>query len=264
MEKQEIENILNLKYNMHVSYIEKSEESTDGNVYIIFNTDKTKYVIKVYDNLKHAESMVSLHTYLNEIGLKAPEIIENNLGEKIVIHEDKYIVCYSFVEGVKLKRADFTDKRIENVALYLRKLHSINNNILNLKSVPYKVNLDRQSILHFDITKNNIFVNQDGNENDEICFIDFDDAKFGSSVCDVAIATTNLFMSKADGLNKEGMMNFIDSYYQEDNMLKKKELPYIKDAAIKWLKSIIDNPNFDTSTRVGLENKLSIWNQLDI
>ena len=48
------------------------------------------------------------------------------------------------------------------------------------------------SILHFDVTKNNIFYN-DG----KIYFIDFDDAKYEPVICDVAIAITNLFISKA-------------------------------------------------------------------
>lgn len=266
MEKLEIENILDSKYNMDIISIEKSDEATDGNVYIISNTDKKKYVIKVYDDLKHAESMVSIHKYINKLELNAPIIINNNDNNSVTEKENRYIVCYSFIEGVKLKSTELTKRRIEDIARYLRGVHSIKENLFNLKEVPYKVETDRQSLLHFDITKQNIFINQnnqDDNKDEEICFIDFDDARFGPSVCDVAIALTNLFISKANGLDMDGMNVFIDEYYKDNAELKEKERAIIKEAAISWLKSIIDNPNFDTSTRLGLENKLGIWENIN-
>lgn len=260
MENQKIENILKSKYDINVTSIEKSGESTDGNVYIISSIDRIKYVIKVYDNIKHADAMTSIHMYVNQLGLKAPKIIINNLEEKISRCEDKYIVCYSFAEGVKLKEINLTAEIIKSIAVYLIKLHSINSNKFNMEDIPYSVDSDRQSVLHFDITKHNIFVNQ--NKNNEICFIDFDDAKFGASVCDVAIASTNLFISKIEGADINGMKLFINAYYENDEELKNKELPLIKDAAINWLHSIIDNPNLDTSTRAGLENKIKSWNEI--
>ena len=262
MESYNLEILLNAEYNMDVISIEKNEESTDGNVYIILDSNQTRYAIKVYDNIKHANAMTNIHTYVNEIGLNAPKIITNNLGEKITKHKDRYIVCYSFVEGVKLKDINLSDEIISNIANYLRALHSINSNRFNVEAIPYSIDANRQSILHFDITKHNIFINQE--DNNTICFIDFDDAKFGPSVCDVAIAITNLFISKAKGADKVGMELFIRKYYGDDRKLKEKELPLIKDAAIKWLESIIDNPNFDSSTREGLENKIRIWNKIKL
>ena len=259
MNDKELENIIKSKYCINASRIEKSDESTDGNVYIIKDENNNKYVIKVYIDLNHASSMVSLHTYVNGINLIAPSIISNNENSQITEYEGKYIVCYTFVDGVKLKEINLQSEIMIKIAEYLRKLHAIKDNRFNLKYVSFDVASDRKSVLHFDITKNNIFV-----DDENICFIDFDDAKFGPSVCDVAIALTNLFISKANGIDIHGMKNFIDAYYQDDMILKEKEIPLIKDAAIKWLQSIIDNPNFDTSTRAGLENKLKCWNEINM
>lgn len=260
MEIKDIESILVSKYNMNIELIEKSSESTDGNVYIISGVN-TKCIVKVYDDFNHAKAMTKLCTYMNQIGLKAPSIIKNNKNEKVTNEGNYFIVCYTFVKGVKLKEAEFTNEIIANIAKYLRKLHGLKDNIFNLNNVPYKVDSNRKSALHFDVTKCNIFIDVD---TDEICFIDFDDAKYGPSVCDVAIASTNLFMSKANGVDMNGMKLFIELYYEDDKKLKITEFPLIKDAAIKWLELIMDNPNFDTSTRAGLNNKLNIWRALEL
>ena len=263
MNDESIKSLIKNEYNFDVQYIEKSNESTDGNVYIIQTSNEdSKFVIKIYDDIEHAKSMIKLHTYLNENGLIVPDVIENKEGLLYSTFNYgyciKYIVCYSFIKGIKLKEIDFNIDKINAVAEYLRKLHRIKVNKFNLKSVPFNIKSDRLSVIHFDITKNNIFIGED----DRICFIDFDDAKWGASVCDVAIAVANLFISKANGLDINGAKAFIDSYYKDNSLLKEKELPMIKETAIKWLNSIINNQNFDTSTRAGLQNKIEQMNKL--
>lgn len=257
MTNEDIKRLVESKYNINIESIEKSDESTDGNVYILLELNtNTKYVVKIYTDRTHADSMAKLHINLKEYGLKAPQIIKNIRDEVVTIYEDKYIICYSFVNGKQLNQVELTNEIIITIAEYLRKLHRISDNRFNLKNIPFDISSDRFSILHFDATKHNIFIDE---ENQEICFIDFDDAKFGQSVCDVAIAITNLFISRASGVNKEGIDLFINLYYKDDELLKQKELPIIKKAALLWLNSIIDNPNFDASTKSGLENKIEIW-----
>lgn len=48
------------KYCLEIDKIIKNEDSTDGNVYIIKNLSN-KYIMKLYDNEKHAISMVDIH-----------------------------------------------------------------------------------------------------------------------------------------------------------------------------------------------------------
>ena len=72
-----MENIINLKkiiinnYLVNINTIEKNEESTDGNVYIIDN----KYVMKIYDDISKVEALTKLHTFLKNKGMNVPNIV---------------------------------------------------------------------------------------------------------------------------------------------------------------------------------------------
>lgn len=110
--------------------------------------------------------------------------------------------------------------------------------------------IERKSVLHFDLTRNNIFINT---EQDKIGFIDLDDAKFGASVCDVAILIANLFFSKSRGTNLEGMRKFIDAYYENDLEIKSVEVPRIKELALMWIDYVLDGNEFDSSTTESFE-----------
>ena len=247
----EIKDIIEENYNIKVNEIVKSEESTDGNVYIIFSDDK-KYVLKIYSDIKHTNSMISLHSFFEENEINVPKIIkceENSFVES----EGKYYVLYSFMNGEQLYLGNTNDNTIiEKIAVELRKFHNAcsGENKFELKLVPFDEAIGRKSVVHFDITNHNIFID-DGN----IGFIDFDDAKYGEAVCDVAIAVGNLFFSKTRGVNLEGVKRFIDAYYGSDKKLKEKESKFIKQYAIKWIDYILDNSQFDTSTLESFEVK---------
>ena len=262
MKSNDLIELIKTEYSLDIDLVEKSNESTDGNVYIISTiNNELKFVVKIYTDIEHANTMTKLHSCLKKQGVLAPDVIKNNEGDLCTkVSNNVYVVCYSFIQGRKLKEVELTNYIIKDVACYLRRLHDIKNNRYNLKEIPFEINSNRHSVLHFDVTKNNIFLDVNNN----ICFIDFDDAKFGPSVCDIAIALTNLFISKANGIDTEGMKLFIDSYYRDDKLLKEAELPIIKDAATKWLKSIMNNQNFDTSTKLGLDNKLNCWNEITL
>lgn len=250
MLKEEMIKILEKHYEIKIKEFERSKESTDKNVYII-QSEKEKYVLKIYNTKEHTFEMINLHMFLKESNINVPEVIKSNTGENFVLVDRKYFVMYSFIEGKKLKYLQFNKYTIEQIAEYLRNLHELKNIEINLERVPFQINSNRMSILHFDVTKNNIFYN-DG----KIYFIDFDDAKYGPAICDVAIAVTNLFISKANGADINGIKCFIDSYYGIDDKIKKEELPLIKEIATTWLKSILNNSNFDMQLKAGIENKL--------
>ena len=238
-------NLLKEKYLTDIINIEKSKESTVGNVYIV-NSENTKYVLKIYDDLDHTKSMVSLHTNLSK-QIYIPKIIFNKDKEAYTLFNDKnYIVVYSFLDGVQIGKLDKLDEEIvKKVALKVRELHDLtNDNKHKLKEVPFykEYDLDRKSLLHFDLTKGNIFYNE------KIGFIDFDDAKYGYSVYDVSILIALLFFSKKRGVDKNNMNLFIDTYYGCDINLKNKEIKYIKEIAIDWINYTLDNNDFNPST----------------
>ena len=197
MLKEEMIKILEKHYEIKINEFERSKESTDKNVYII-QSEKEKYVLKIYNTKEHTFEMINLHMFLKESNINVPEVIKSNTSENFVLVDRK---------GKKLKYLQFNKYTIEQIAEYLRNLHELKNIEINLERVPFQINSNRMSILHFDVTKNNIFYN-DG----KIYFIDFDDAKYGPAICDVAIAVTNLFISKANGADINGIKCFLRYY----------------------------------------------------
>lgn len=256
----EIVNILNEKYHINVKNIEKNNESTDGNVYMI-TTNNKKYVAKIYNNIEHTNSMVSLHSKLKLNGINVPEIIQTTEKEKYSkITNDNYIVLYSFINGesikAELKNGKMNDKTIKSVAIEIRKLHKITyyENEFKLNLIPFENKSIRKSILHFDLTKDNILKDC----NNQIAIIDFDDSKFGDSVCDIAILIVNLFISKKHGFYLEEMEKFLDEYYFNEIELKNREVPLIKEYALNWINYILMENEFDASTTESLKIKKKI------
>ena len=246
-----LEENISKNYDIKITNIEKNLDSTDGNVYII-KTNKEKYVVKVYDDINHVKSMVKLHTYLINNNFMIPKIIKTKNKDEYLEIDNKIIVMYSFLEGIQIDNIDRTSEIIKKVAKEIRRFHdTTKDNDFLLKDVPFiKNGNDRLSALHFDLTKSNIFYNEG-----KIGFIDFDDAKYGPSVCDVGIAIALLFISKKRGIDNEGVKIFIDTYYSNDKELKEKELPKIKECATKWIDYVLDGHEFDTSTKESFEIK---------
>ena len=251
-----LKKILNEYYLIDVIKIEKSIESTIGNVHIVYTKEK-KYILKIYEDLSHVTSMILLHDDLiNKINI--PKVIKNKKNSGYSILEDnKYVVLYSFLDGVQIGKEfnKLSNDIVKQLATEIRYLHNLtsNKNKYNLKEIPFcKNKTDRKSLLHFDLTKNNIFFNK---ENNKIGFIDFDDAKYGPSICDIAITICLLFISKKRGIDTEGVKLFIDSYYNNDNDLKEEEIKYINEFVTNWVDYVLKENEFDTSLRDSFEFK---------
>lgn len=240
--------------------IQKNLQSTISNVYI---SNDNKYVIKIYNDIEHTITMTNLHRVLNENNLYVPMVIHNSLNEEYTIFEDKYIVVYSFLKGHQIvwntDKINLTDYEINKLAKTVRNLHDVTNNeIIVLPQLSLGNDMERKSVLHFDLTRNNIFIDS---EQDKIGFIDFDDAKFGASVCDVAILISNLFFSKSKGANLEDMHKFIDAYYEEDLKIKEVEVPRIKEFALMWIDYVLDGNEFNASTTESFEARKKLINR---
>ena len=252
--QQELMQALIKEYKLNVKSIHKNEQSTDNNVYEI-QTDRERYIVKIYTNIEHTKSMSNLHNKLTSSKISTPEIIptkENNYYIKLL--KDYYVVTYSYIDGKPIEWNEQTGRfdrsTIISIANELRKIHTItsNNNVFNLPLLPFVNKSSRKSVLHFDLTRNNILSSYN-----KISIIDFDDAKFGDSVCDIAILISNLFFSKTRGVDLDGMNEFIDEYYIDDTDLKNKEKLVIKKYALEWIKYILDGNEFDTSTTESFE-----------
>lgn len=251
------EEILRKSYDIQIKDITKNTDSTVGNVYFI-KSQNSKYIIKIYKNIEHTESMIQLYNFLNENNFYVPKIIQTKNKEYYTKYNEKYIVMYSFLEGIQLKNIIKLSNNniISKLAKEIRKLHNLTENIsFNLKQINFDVGIEfkRKSVLHFDLTKDNIFINQN-----KIGFIDFDDAKYGPSIYDITIAISLLFFSKSRGAELDGVKTFIDSYYENDYINKEKEVPFIKSIALKWIDYLINENDFDTSTKESFEVKRNL------
>lgn len=245
---EKIKELIHSNYLIDIKDIEKNSDSTVGNVYIIY-TDKNKYVLKIYEDLNHTESMIKLHSDLCD-KFNISKIIVNKNNKGYTKLENKFIVIYSFLDGIQLSKKfkNIPSEVIKELALELRQFHDTTNglNNYNLNGIPfeYESDIKRYSTLHFDLTRDNIFY-----IGDKIGFIDFDDAKYGPSVCDVAIILSIMFFSKKRGVDIDGLNLFVNEYYGNDLELKNFELPYIKEFAIKWIDYVMSNNEFNCSTK---------------
>lgn len=257
MVENDLENSLNKNYGFNIVSIFKNEDSSVGNVYNIKTVDN-KYILKIYDNINYVNNMIGIYNYLKDMYI--PQIIATKDGKYFSKYNNSYIVIYSFLEGTRISEITL-DNDIELIAKEVRKLHDLTSNKkFNLETIDFADNLKRQSMLHFDLTKDNIFVH-----GDKVGFIDFDDAKYGDSVCDVAILLSLLFVSKRNGVNNKGIRLFLDNYYKEsERELKEKELSYIKIYIENWIDYILNNHNFDSSLKGSFEFKKKSISNMEI
>lgn len=251
--------ILEEKYCLKINSIQKNKDSTDGNVYII-NCDNKKYILKIYNDKTHVENMVNIHTYLNKNGIYVPKIILTNNNKMYVTTEkNKYAVIYSFLDGKKIKDIELNEEVSKIIAKELKKMHEVtNNNSFCLNYVPFslKNSFDRKSVLHFDLTNCNIFYKD---KEKTVGFIDFDDAKYGPSILDVAILCSLLYFSKTKGVNQRGLKAFINEYYKGTEY--KEEIKYLKECASSWIDYILQNNNLDTSDKESFEVRKSLMEE---
>lgn len=244
------------KYCLEIDKVIKNEDSTDGNVYIIKNLSN-KYIMKLYDNEKHAISMVDIHKDLKSDGMNVPNIVLNkeNIGYSL-LENGKYCVIYSFLNGEEIGNLfkNISKDTSIRIAKEIKNIHKITsgNNKYNLPVLPFKVDgvFNRYSILHFDLTRRNIFYNE--NWQSQIGFIDFDDAKYGPTVVDVAIAISLLYFSKSRGVDIDGLSAFLSEYY-DNEIIRKSEMPHLKACALKWIDYIMNNNQYDSSTTESFE-----------
>ncbi len=148
---------------------------------------------------------------------------------------------------------------ISLISKKVRKIHDITSGIneFNIPELSFDTYKRRKTLLHFDLTKSNIFLD----ENNDIAIIDFDDAKYGSAVYDLAILISTFFFSKKRGVDMVGMNKFLDEYYGDDEMLKKEEIPLIKMCAIQWINYLLENSKVSESLIDSFNVKIKLINE---
>ena len=194
--------------------------------------------------------MIYLYNCLDSMYI--PKIVKTKDEEYSLSYDNGSIIIFTFLEGkqisefIKDNNGIYPEEIVESIAHEVRKIHDLTEGkTFELEQVNFANNLKRKSVIHFDLTKENIFVN-----NDKIGFIDFDDAKYGDSICDVAILLSFLFISKKRGIDNKSISLFLNNYYGEsEEELKKEELKYIKLYIKDWVDYLLNNHEFDSSLK---------------
>ena len=212
---------------------------------------KPKNIKTNFDRILDMEGKIIKEVKLNDFGIIVPKIIKNLANMDYVLIDNEYIVVYEFLNGKSIRFNGIIPREvIYKIAIELRKMHGALNINIGFKEINFDINLKRKSVLHFDLTKDNILYN-DG----DILFIDFDDAKYGESVIDISILIALFFVSSKTGVDLDGIRYFVDSYYGDDVDLKTKESCFIKQCALKWIDYTLENNEFESSLIENFELK---------
>lgn len=259
-----IKDIIQQRYNLKIINIEKNINSTNGNVYNITTKD-TKYILKMYKDINHVHIMSNLFNKLKNEHCYIPNIYKTIDNKEYIKYLNYYIIVYTYLIGSEIGNIfeNIPNEISVKLAKELRKMHDMTETLsnINLPKVNFYDKSERKSLLHFDLTRNNIFYNK---EKSLIGFIDFDDAKYGDSVIDISILIANLYFSKKRGIHHKGISTFINSYYENDYNLKKQEVPQIKEIAIKWIDYILKNNSFESSTKNSFEIRKKLISETNI
>ena len=233
----------------------KNLKSSVGNVYDVYS-NSFRYIIKIYNDLEHVNRMIKVSEILNNTNINLPKIIKSidNIG--YVEINNYYMIVYEFLDGDPIKydvNGLINRDIIFEIAKNVRKIHDLFTNNIGFEEIDFGINLKRKSLLHFDLTKDNVL-----NNNGVVEFIDFDDAKYGESVIDVSILIILFFVSKKYGVDLVGIKYFIDSYYGDDIELKEIEIKFIRECALKWIDYTLENNEFGVSLNESFENKRNL------
>lgn len=212
------------------------KEGIENKNYLIL-TEKKTYVLRIYSKKKFKEvnREIELLEYLSKNKIPLPKIFLNRLNQKITVVSGSCGVLFSFMEGEHPPWKPIKPSLARNIGIQLAKMHDalihFDENSFSRKKIRNAKTL-RKMIIHGDITRENILV-----KNNQLqAFLDFDDFHKDYLVRDVAIALTQLFVTKSFGIDWHGMCAFIGGYssiFSLRKIEKKRLIPFMKSRNIE-------------------------------
>jgi len=242
-EKMQLADSIIKKYSLGNSIKCSLIEDGIENLNYLISTPKEKFVLRIYNSKRSIEEIkkeLEVLEYLDFEGIPIPEI-QNNLDDSpITTFNNRYAVLFYFVGGEHPKWKPIEVALSKDIGIQVAKLHKVLQNfnkdfktkkmktfLINLlkkvreqedikKYEKYIVEIQskyrdesfRKSIIHGDISRENILIK--GNKLNS--FLDFDDMHKGLLIWDVAIAVTQLFITKSFGIDWRGLDAFLEGY----------------------------------------------------
>lgn len=271
---QQLKNHYNLKGKVKIL---KDFDVKGGRFVLLIEIGSRKYILKV-SSKKRLESEIQIDTeaiyYLNAQKTKfAPQIITTKTNALHTKIDDLFLYLLEYIEGKDIIE---NPENFNNLAKALYKLHQLNSfdkaspfkykelkaKLLTLmpnqsfkleydaiiNSLP-ELSEENQVFIHTDITCLNAKYNQEN----EIIFLDFDDAGMGSKYIDISQPLITQFVRFYEGklkFNKENSIAFYKGYQLEKKFTQKEKELIFEVALFMQLMQI---------TWFGEENEIYLW-----
>lgn len=196
----------------------KTFQSDENRVLYFVNTDRGKYILKVFDEglpLEYIERYTSVLSFLSDNEKKiSPNLYRTLKNELYISYSNRYAYLMEFIEGEELRESVEDEYELGKAAAKLHLLEgcsysstiNIYRSIFNMYSrfegMPFKeeydavidslpdFNLYKKCFIHTDIAPRNAIKTESG----EIIFIDFDDAGIGSLYLDLGFPLITQFV----------------------------------------------------------------------
>ncbi len=205
-----------------------------SNVCIISSQNK-KYVVRIFKKLPNANTASMLQSYLHKEGLPVPRVLLNNFGHLVTQNLGTIMMMYEFCPGEAIGWGDnariITDALTNDIAEVVSNMHtlmlsrsapkvrtnsSMDDNGFRLKEVGSSFENVRKTIIHGDLTRENILVSDARDSVSAI--IDFGDAQYDYITCDIAVLLTQLYVTKTWGIDVSGIKTFMLAYVKNNSL----------------------------------------------
>lgn len=225
--------------------IEIPEDGIEGNTFIVIQ-DGQKYIIKLHSDNQRAEALAHFQHQLHVTGLPVPAVIPARTGDLTAKSNGCSVMMCEFVNGQPIGWGEtsktLSDALTSNVANIVARMHiaahamNVDSKLDHPLSVSHVLSdlgdnhlgqdlaSVRQTMIHSDLTRENIFLNKPRDSVKAI--IDFGDAHYDYITYDIAILLTQVYVTKTWGIDFDGVKNFLTAYSQF-NVLKPIELKTI-------------------------------------
>ncbi len=164
---------------------------------------KRDYVLRFAKTSKTLRAQGVLLAALTGHSAPVPAVIPTKAGKLFTVDQNCSALLLSYVQGEPLGLRISTPVA-KAVGKSLGMLHRALSAIGGSSNAPNSL---RRATIHADITRENSIRTQGG-----IVFIDFGDAHSATVVQDLAIASTQLFITRTNGLDLKGLTVFLGAY----------------------------------------------------
>lgn len=227
--------VLSGAYGLYDVILELPEEGLENKTYIVIGNQQ-KYVAKLYDSVPRALAVAQFQNALSAAGLPVPKIFSTNTGELISQLDTNAMVLCAFAEGTPMGWSDDfaslagplsadmgrTVAAMHKTAQTLKLEHKLDHPLSvsrasaqlgsawHARFPRYNLAQVRQSMIHGDLTRENIFV--DRPLQSVAAIIDFGDAHYDYISYDIATLLTHIYVSKTWGIDFDGITDFLRAY----------------------------------------------------